>query len=381
MSSTNSPLAPASPHSPLPPHSPHTHAGVSPTRRLSVSSRFPVSPGTEVSPLDPHHRPAPSSHTAAAGAPSDLWKADALAPSMHWPPPKPGSSSPMRGAAGPLHITTDADDGTRTLPAMRSASASFRSRPASVRVQRSASTAHWPPHSAKEAHASERRGSNPVEEFARLSVSEHTPSTPSEPERSPQPTSTTHTLNAGASEFAPVMPYWGAPPYPYVSLPAPARAFVIKSFTEVDVETSLRHGVWTSTEKGNHRLDQAFAQSSAMGPIYLFFSVNGSGRFCGVAQMLSGLDYTQNTSIWAEGHRWKGLFRVRWLIVKDVPNAHLRHILLLNRNEVKPVTQSRDTQELLPEALAELLRIFCTYVSYSTLQPPADVHVAYPAAP
>lgn len=381
VSSASSPLAPASPHSPLPPPSPHAHAAVSPTRRVSASPRFPVSPRTDGGALDPLHRSAPSAHTAAAGAPSDWWKADALAPSMHWPPPKSGASSPMRGAAGSLHITTDTDDGARSLPAIRSASASFRSRPTGVRVQRSASTAHWPPHAAKEVRASERRESNPIEDFARLSVSERTPSTPSEAERSPQPPTMAPTLDAGASEFAPVMPYWGAPPYPYVSLPAPARAFVIKSFTEVDVETSLRHGVWTSTEKGNNRLDQAFAQSSALGPIYLFFSVNGSGRFCGVAQMLSGLDYSQNTSIWAEGHRWKGLFRVRWLIVKDVPNAHLRHILLLNRNEVKPVTQSRDTQELLPEASAELLRIFCTYVSYSTLQPPADVHAAYLAAP
>ncbi|WFC96877.1 hypothetical protein MBRA1_003540 [Malassezia brasiliensis] len=367
VSSANAPLAPGSPHSPLRPPSPHTHAAVSP--------RFPVSPRTDGGARDPLHRPAP-------GAPSDLWKADALAPSMHWPPPKPGASpSPMRRAAGSLHITTDTDDGTPSLPAIRSASASFLSRPAGVRMQRSASTVHRVPHTARELRTSERRESNPIEDFARLSVSERTPSTPSETERSPQAAATVPTLDAGASEFVPVMPYWGAPPYPYVSLPAPARAFVIKSFTEVDVATSLRHGVWTSTEKGNNRLDQAFARSSALGPIYLFFSVNGSGRFCGVAQMVSGLDYSQNTSIWAEGHRWKGLFRVRWLIVKDVPNVHLRHILLLNRNEIKPVTQSRDTQELLPEASAELLRIFCTYVSYSTLQPPADVHAAYPAAP
>lgn len=110
--------------------------------------------------------------------------------------------------------------------------------------------------------------------------------------------------------------------------PAPERAFVIKSFTEVDVKVSLTHGVWASTEKGNHRLDKAWMKSSQRGPIYLFFSVNGSGRFCGLAQMVSGLDYTQSSNIWAEGHRWKGLFHVHWLMTKDVPNSHLRHILL-----------------------------------------------------
>lgn len=140
------------------------------------------------------------------------------------------------------------------------------------------------------------------------------------------------------------------------------------------MEKSLRHDVWTSTDKGNRRLDQAWADCQHVGPIYLFFSVNGSGRFCGLAQMTSGLDYSQSTSIWAEARRWRGLFRVRWLLVKDVPNAQLRHILLTNTDEKKPVTQSRDTQELPPEATAELLHIFCTHASYSTLHLPPTLY-------
>ena len=149
--------------------------------------------------------------------------------------------------------------------------------------------------------------------------------------------------------------------------PMPERAFVIKSFTAIDVQLSVTHGVWTSTEKGNHRLNKAWMRSSQRGPIYLFFSVNGSGRFCGVAQMVSGLDYTQSSNIWAEGDRWKGLFHVHWLILKDIPNARLRHMTLLNTAERKPITQSRDTQELLPETATELLHIFQTHQSVSSL--------------
>lgn len=149
--------------------------------------------------------------------------------------------------------------------------------------------------------------------------------------------------------------------------PMPERAFVIKSFTAIDVQLSVMHGVWTSTEKGNHRLNKAWMRTSQRGPIYLFFSVNGSGRFCGMAQMVSGLDYTQSSNIWAEGDRWKGLFHVHWLILKDIPNARLRHITLLNTVERKPITQSRDTQELLPEAAVELLHIFQTHQSVSSL--------------
>ncbi|EDP41601.1 hypothetical protein MGL_3982 [Malassezia globosa CBS 7966] len=158
--------------------------------------------------------------------------------------------------------------------------------------------------------------------------------------------------------------------------PAPERAFVIKSFTEVDVKVSLTHGVWASTEKGNHRLDKAWMKSSQRGPIYLFFSVNGSGRFCGLAQMVSGLDYTQSSNIWAEGHRWKGLFHVHWLMTKDVPNSHLRHILLHNTPEHKPITQSRDTQELPVDAAMLLLHIFHSHHGTSSLL--ANHHIPSP---
>ena len=52
-------------------------------------------------------------------------------------------------------------------------------------------------------------------------------------------------------------------------------------------------------------------------------------------------------SVWAQD-KWRGQFSVKWIYVKDVPNAALRHIRLEN-NENKPVTNSRDTQEVPPE--------------------------------
>jgi hypothetical protein len=49
-------------------------------------------------------------------------------------------------------------------------------------------------------------------------------------------------------------------------------------------------------------------------------------------------------SVWSQD-KWRGQFTVKWIYVKDVPNAALRHIRLEN-NENKPVTNSRDTQEV-----------------------------------
>lgn len=107
-----------------------------------------------------------------------------------------------------------------------------------------------------------------------------------------------------------------------------ARFFVIKSYTEDDVYRSLKHGIWASTEKGNQRLDRAFKESSNNGPLYLLFSVNGSGHFCGVARMLTAVDYSANANVWALEGKWKGIFSVKWIYVKDVPNNALRHIRL-----------------------------------------------------
>ncbi|WFD27711.1 hypothetical protein MNAN1_002716 [Malassezia nana] len=183
-----------------------------------------------------------------------------------------------------------------------------------------------------------------------------------------------------AAPIPPGLPTWPPSPgyaAPYMqppgvlTLPPPQRAFVIKSFTDVDVQRSMDHGVWTSTEKGNQRLDRAWKQSHTLGPIYLFFSVNGSGRFCGLAQMTSGLDYNQSSDIWADGSRWKGLFHVHWLLIKDVPNVQFRHICLYSTYfpftpdtaDLRPMTKSRDTQELLPEAALAALQIFIGYTS------------------
>ncbi|KAF9261432.1 YTH-domain-containing protein [Marasmius fiardii PR-910] len=145
-----------------------------------------------------------------------------------------------------------------------------------------------------------------------------------------------------------------------------ARYFVIKSYTEDDVHKSLKYEIWSSTDPGNKRLDKAFKECAGRGPIYLFFSVNASGHFCGMAEMLTPVDYTRSSTVWASD-KWKGVFKVRWIFVRDIPNVHLRHIKLNNTQERKPVTQSRDTQELLPDAGQEMLRIFHTHPARTSL--------------
>merc|ERR1711994_917848 len=142
--------------------------------------------------------------------------------------------------------------------------------------------------------------------------------------------------------------------------PKNARFFVIKSFSEDDIHRSIKYEIWCSTEHGNKRLDAAYKAQNGAGPIFLFFSVNGSGHFCGMAEMLSGVDYSNTGStVWVQD-KFKGQFKVKWIYVKDVPKSQLRHIRLEN-NENKPVTNSRDTQEVPPEKGKQVLKTIHTY--------------------
>jgi len=89
-----------------------------------------------------------------------------------------------------------------------------------------------------------------------------------------------------------------------------ARFFIIKSYSEDDIHRSIKYAIWCSTEYGNKRLDAAWQERDGKGPVYLLYSVNGSGHFCGIAEMTSGVDYRAQAGIWAQS-KWKGQFGVR----------------------------------------------------------------------
>ncbi|XP_070034978.1 YTH domain-containing protein ECT1 [Nicotiana tomentosiformis] len=145
-----------------------------------------------------------------------------------------------------------------------------------------------------------------------------------------------------------------------------AKFYVIKSYSEDDIHKCVKYDVWSSTPNGNKKLDGAFrdAEGKASGagsscPVFLFFSVNGSGQFLGVAEMVGQVDFNRNMDFW-QLDKWSGFFPVKWHIVKDVPNTQFRHIILEN-NDNRPVTYSRDTQEIGLKEGMEMLNIFKSY--------------------
>ncbi|KAK1294020.1 hypothetical protein QJS10_CPA16g01718 [Acorus calamus] len=77
-----------------------------------------------------------------------------------------------------------------------------------------------------------------------------------------------------------------------------AKFFVIKSYSEDDVHKSIKYNVWSSTPSGNRKLASAYEDAHQISagnpkdcPIFLFFSVNASGQFCGVAEMVGPVDF------------------------------------------------------------------------------------------
>ncbi|KAF8395980.1 hypothetical protein HHK36_017591 [Tetracentron sinense] len=147
-----------------------------------------------------------------------------------------------------------------------------------------------------------------------------------------------------------------------------AKLFIIKSYSEDDIHKSIKYSVWASTPNGNKKLDAGYkeAQEKSGGcPIFLFFSVNTSGQFVGLAEMLGPVDFNKNLEYWQQD-KWNGCFPVKWHIVKDVPNNLLKHITLEN-NENKPVTNSRDTQEVKFEQGIQMLKIFKDHSSKTSI--------------
>ncbi|KAG4927516.1 hypothetical protein JHK85_054002 [Glycine max] len=147
-----------------------------------------------------------------------------------------------------------------------------------------------------------------------------------------------------------------------------AKFFVIKSYSEDDIHKSIKYSAWASTPNGNKKLDAAYQEAKEKPggcPIFLLFSVNTSGQFVGLAEMLGPVDFGKTVDYWQQD-RWTGCFSVKWHVIKDIPNSVLRHITLEN-NENKPVTNSRDTQEVKFEKGVQIVKIFKEHSSQTCI--------------
>ena len=148
-----------------------------------------------------------------------------------------------------------------------------------------------------------------------------------------------------------------------------SKFFVIKSFSEEDVHKSIKYGVWSSSKNGNLTLTNAFnITKEKNGNVYLFFSCNGSGRFTGICRMKTPCDENKHFEFWTQDNKWPGLFEVEWLFIKDVPFKEFKDIIITMKDgEIKPISNSRDTQEIPFEQAKIMIERFSKYQNSNTI--------------
>ena len=150
---------------------------------------------------------------------------------------------------------------------------------------------------------------------------------------------------------------------------AKSKFFVIKSFSEEDVHKSIKYNVWSSSKDGNLTLSNAFKITEEnKGNVYLFFSCNGSGRYCGLARMKTPCDENKTFGLWTQDGKWPGLFDVEWLFIKDVPFKEFKNVIITMKDgEVKPISNSRDTQEVPFEQAKIMIQKIAEYQNINTI--------------
>lgn len=170
--------------------------------------------------------------------------------------------------------------------------------------------------------------------------------------------------------------------------PAHAKFVIIKSFHEDDVHKAVKFGLWSSTPHGNEKLQKVYedahteaiqlsrdgsgldANGNPICPIFLFFSVNKSKGFCGVARMAGPVDFDKKVDWWVRKNdgrnKWRGAIKVEWVSVKDVPNTIFQDLCFPGFTH-RPLIFSRDTTELPSVEGNEFLRRYIEFKSQTTL--------------
>ncbi|KAI0202425.1 kinase-like protein [Astrocystis sublimbata] len=135
------------------------------------------------------------------------------------------------------------------------------------------------------------------------------------------------------------------------------KYFVLRSDNPTDIETSVAHGVWTSSPRVNKILDKGWNKTD--GQVILFFSVIGSQRFCGIAQMTSALDWVHTDEHWLEDN-WKGRFTLNWLSLAELPFAGVKHVPVSSRTPGFRAIACYDGTEISAPSAFELLQAYST---------------------
>ncbi|KAI8622929.1 kinase-like protein [Xylariaceae sp. FL1651] len=151
------------------------------------------------------------------------------------------------------------------------------------------------------------------------------------------------------------------------------KYFILRSDNPIDIESSVAHSVWTSSQRVNRILDKAWKKTD--GQVILFFSVIKSQKFCGIAQMTSAMDWENTDEHWLE-NSWQGRFTLDWLCLTELPFQGVKHIPVSSRTPGFRAIACYDGTEISAPSAFELLKAFSNTERErlsSTITPPATM--------
>ena len=84
--------------------------------------------------------------------------------------------------------------------------------------------------------------------------------------------------------------------------------------------------------------------------------------------MKTPCDENKHFEFWTQDNKWPGLFEVEWLFIKDVPFKEFKDIIITMKDgEIKPISNSRDTQEIPFEQAKIMMERISKYQNSNTI--------------
>ncbi|KAI9751074.1 MAG: YTH domain-containing protein 2 [Lichina confinis] len=132
--------------------------------------------------------------------------------------------------------------------------------------------------------------------------------------------------------------------------------YIIKAGGEADVRASIGTAICSAGKAGNERLSKAFEERKQGSRVLLLFSVGGSGKFCGLAEMVGPWKRQAVSSIWSATQP-SGHFAVHWIMLKDASFAAFSHLLDPD-DEMQPATYMRDSCRIHPAVARKTVMVY-----------------------
>ncbi len=132
-----------------------------------------------------------------------------------------------------------------------------------------------------------------------------------------------------------------------------AEFLVIRSTNLVDFHKAMKYGVWSSSDRNNNTLYQAFKEcDKTRKEIYLFFTQVKSSKYMGVARMMTNVNSNKQFPYWKDPYF--GLFNIEWVYIQSIEFKLFEHI----RHNGIEVTSFRDGTRIPADLGRQMMAIF-----------------------